>query len=111
MSNAVVAGLHHYLIEVLTTAEAGRIGRSDESQLEFATGQGRVVYTSNAGDFARLHAEWQRAGRTHAGIIILFDQRTPIGVQIRALLRMTKALTSTEMRNRLEYLGDWTVAS
>jgi hypothetical protein len=69
-------GLAGYLREkgydVLTTEEAGRSNRrlSDESQLEFAAEQGRVLLTFNHCDFAPLDTLWKTAGKRHAGILL-----------------------------------------
>jgi len=38
--------------------EAERLGDSDESQLGWATKEGRTLVTFNVADFARLHTEW-----------------------------------------------------
>ena len=40
--------------DVLTTAEARMLERSDPEQLEFAAQHGRVIFTHNIGDYARL---------------------------------------------------------
>ncbi len=93
---------------MLTAFEAGRREISDEEQLEFAASRGRAIYTSNVEDFARLHRGWLANGRHHAGIIVLTDQRTDVGIQIRALVRLCHEIESTSMRDRLEFLGNWT---
>ncbi len=55
--------------------EAGRAsqGISDEGQLVYASQSTRAVLTENARDFLRLDAKWKRAGRRHAGIIVVAD--------------------------------------
>ena len=42
-------------------------------------------FTQNTDDFAAIHGRWSNAGKAHSGIILLTDQRTPPGVQIRAV--------------------------
>ncbi|WP_242058682.1 DUF5615 family PIN-like protein [Microcoleus sp. FACHB-SPT15] len=42
-------------LNVVTVADAGRLGYPDEDQLIWATEQGRVIYSFNIGDFCRLH--------------------------------------------------------
>jgi hypothetical protein len=79
-------------------------GRSDEDQLAFAASEGRVLYTSNASDFCRLDTEWRLAGRRHGGIIVLTDQLSPIGVQLRALQVVASKFTQEDMMDRLEFL-------
>ncbi len=83
--SAVVLGLRARGVDLVTTYEAGRLGRSDEAQLTFATEAGRTIYTFNARDFARLHREFLESGREHAGIAIIPEQRYAIGEKIRQL--------------------------
>jgi hypothetical protein len=83
------------------------LGRTDEEQLAFASSLGRILYTANRSDFARLHAERMRAGATHAGIIIRVRQRMPVGAQIRALVAVNTLFGPGEMRSRLVYLDEY----
>jgi predicted nuclease of predicted toxin-antitoxin system len=53
---AVALGLRLRGIDVSTTVEERLTGATDEQQLAFATGQGRVLVTHDA-DFLRLHEE------------------------------------------------------
>ena len=57
-------GLRQRGMAVLTAAEAGLLGASDEKHLALARTQGRVILTQDD-DFLRLHA----AGVKHAGIV------------------------------------------
>jgi len=107
MHRAVLRGLRRNGIDVLTVHDADKRGLEDEEQLVFAAAEGRVVYSANVPDFSRLHAEWQRAGDHHAGIVVLSHQDTPIGVQIRALTRLAVTLDADTMRDRIEFLSDW----
>ena len=104
---SLVRGLRAGGIDVVTTAELGRLGADDDDQLRFATSQGRTIYTANLAHFPRLHTEWLRAGRHHAGIIVLPKQRTLIGVQVRALTRLLNAHSPETMRDHLEFLSRW----
>ena len=88
-------------MDVLTTAEAGNNGLLDPEQLAFAAGAGRVLYTFNVGDYAQLHAE----GRTHAGLILVPQQRAEIGVQLRALLSLYVQHDADAMRGALHFLA------
>jgi hypothetical protein len=91
-------------MDVVTAFEAGRSGFDDEAQLGFAT---RAERTADGGDFMRLHGEWMTAGRHHAGIILLPWQPAPPGLQIRALVKLARELTAEQMRDRVEFLGNW----
>lgn len=104
---SLVRGLRASGIDVVTTAELGRLGADDEEQLRFATSQGRTIYTANLAHFPRLHIEWVRAGRHHAGIILLPKQRMPIGAQVRALSKLADAHSPETMRDQLEFLSRW----
>jgi hypothetical protein len=57
--------------DVLTTQAAGRANRalSDESQLMYATEDGRAIFTHNIKDFVPLARQWAAAGRHHSGIL------------------------------------------
>jgi hypothetical protein len=102
--HAVIQGLRARGVDVLTTAEAGRLGSSDLEQLAFSTDQHRAIYTFNAGDFARLHRKYLEQGLDHHGIIVIPDQRYSVGEKIRRLARFVTSVERTDMANRLEYL-------
>jgi hypothetical protein len=102
---AIAVALRRARIDACTTPEAGRRGQSDESQLEWAAAQGRVLVTFNVAHFAELHATWLRQGRRHAGIVV--SSQRPIGDVVRRLLHLSGQLDGQSMRDRLEFLGDW----
>jgi hypothetical protein len=77
----------------------------DEDQLTFATQRGRVFFTHNRRDFARLHKEIISKGRSHAGIIL--SDQLPVGVLVRRLSNLCFQLIQEEMTSRLEFLGSW----
>jgi len=81
------------------------IGVTDIDQLAFAAGKGRSFFSYNRRHFAKIHYDWMKLKKSHAGMI-LSDQLT-IGVVLRRLMRLYFSLNSDEMRNRLEYLGAW----
>src|SRR4051794_35988506 len=107
MHHGLVHGLRDRGVDLVTVTEAGRRGLSDEEHLQFATAAGRVVYTGNVGDFARLHNQWVRNGIHHAGIIALVDRRTGLGLQIAALTRLSVTKDSAAMRDQIEFLSAW----
>jgi hypothetical protein len=84
----LIQALRRVGFDCVTVTEAGMRGQSDESQLSFSTEQSRVLFSSNVRDFRRLDTEWRRAGIRHAGIILLTDQLTLIGVRLRAFEEM-----------------------
>lgn len=96
--NAVARGLLLHGADVLTTAEAGRIGASDDEQLAFAARAGRVLYTQDA-DFLRLH----EARALHAGIAYARQGRT-VGDVVRGLLRLYDAGDPERMSGTVTFL-------
>src|SRR2546430_1442128 len=103
MDHGLVRGLRAAGLDVLTVTEAARRSLSDYDQLLYAASVGRVLYTCNVRDFPRLHASWVGGGSHHAGIIVLAEQATSIGVQIRALLRLSGARDAATMRDQIEF--------
>lgn len=75
--------------------------------MAFAAERGCVLYSHNTSDFHRLHAEWTRAGREHAGMILAPQQRFSVGEQLRRILRIGATASAEDMRNRIEFLGNW----
>lgn len=57
LNRRVTAELRRLGLDVLTTSEVANDELADDLQLQFATGQGRAIYTANVADFARIHAE------------------------------------------------------
>jgi hypothetical protein len=102
--HAVISGLRARGVDVLTSAEANQLGTSDADQLEFAKDQGRAIYTFNASDFARLHRECLEQGRSHAGIIVIPEQRYSIGEKIRRLAALVHSSTARSMTDHIEFL-------
>ena len=80
------------------------LNANDETQWSFATSRGYAIYTFNVGDYCRLHTEWLKAEREHAGIIIGAQQKFSVGEQVRRILRLRAQTSSDAMRNRLEAL-------
>ena len=62
----------------------------DEPILSAATAEGRIMVTTNIGDFAVLDGRWAAEGRTHAGIVFVTTSAFPqdrsfIGSVVNAL--------------------------
>ena len=107
MDSDLVAALRSRGTVVQTVLDAGLIEKPDDEQLAFAVANECVLYTFNVSDFYRLHTEWVRLGREHAGMILAPQQRFSIGEQLRRILRLRAAVTTGSMRNRVEFLGNW----
>ena len=87
---------------VLTTLEAGSLGKSDAEQLEFAVIQKRVLLTHNRVDFEILAKEYFEQNKTHYGIIIAV-RRLPNEMTQR-LLDVLNYTTADEMINQIRYI-------
>jgi len=106
LDRSLIAGARQLGFDCLSVATEGRWGLPDELQLEFAAAGGRAIFTSNVGDFVRLHYEWLTVARSHAGIIVLTEQTMPVGAQLRALAALAETFTKEEMCDRLVLLAN-----
>ena len=102
---AIAPALREAGVDANSTPETGRLGTSDQSQLEWAAAQGRTLITFNVAHFVALHTDWVAQGRSHAGIVVS-SQRT-IGDLLRRLIHLAETMDVDQMRNRLEFLSDW----
>jgi predicted nuclease of predicted toxin-antitoxin system len=68
VDDRIVRGLRQRGVDVMTAVWAGMTGKPDEEQLSYAFQTGSVLLTSDQ-DFLRLHLQWMREGKPHAGII------------------------------------------
>lgn len=103
----LVLALRMHNVDVATSLEAGMNRRKDEEQLEFATAQGRVIYSFNTSDFYHLHTLFLSQGNSHAGMVLAPQQQFSIGEQTRRLLKLIGAKSAEEMQNWVEFLGAW----
>ena len=107
MDGDLVRALRARGVDVEPANEVGMIEREDAEHLTYATGQGRVIFSFNIGDFCRLHAQFQAKQQSHAGIVVSGQQRYSVGEQMRRLLELIASKTADEMRDQLEFLSDW----
>ena len=52
-------------MDVTTALDENMISRGDERHLDYATQQGRVLFSFNRGDFYRLHTHYLSQGKSH----------------------------------------------
>jgi len=95
---AVVKGLRQRGADVLTVAEVGMLGASDEAHLRKAQGEGRVIFTQDD-DLLRLAA----TGAEHSGIVYT-PQHASIGEVIYGLMLIYQVMESEDMENHVEYI-------
>ena len=87
---------------VMTTQEAGHVGRTDAEQLAFATDQGRTILTHNRVDFEALARRYFEDKKSHSGIIIAV-RRHPKELARRVLI-LLNSLTADEIENQIRYI-------
>jgi len=107
MHRGLVRALRARGVDVITALDAGMIERKDEEHLNYATEQGRVLCTFNVGDFYRLHTDYVSRGETHAGMILMQQQRYSVGERMRRLLRLIASRSAEEMESWVEFLSAW----
>lgn len=101
----LIAALRSRGLDVATSLDTGMNARADEAQLIFASVHSRVLVSSNAGDFAALHHEWQKQGRAHSGIVIIPQQRYSTGEIVRRMLRLVSS--RFDVTNGIYYLSNF----
>lgn len=102
---SLITAFRHAGLDVITVLDIDRQSYSDEEQLIWATEQGRVIYSYNQRDFCRLHSKFLAAQRSHAGIILLQQQRYSIRQQLQALLKLSTTKLAEKMVNHLVFLS------
>ena len=85
--------------------EVGNAGLSDQEQLEYAAGQGRVLITCNAQDFVPVYLDWWNAGRHHSGIVT--SEQLEFGETLRRLMRLLETLSPSDMTDGIRNLGEF----
>jgi hypothetical protein len=105
MDSDLVVALRSRGIPVITAWEAGLREKPDEEQLAFASETGCVLYTFNVSDFYRLHTQWLNAGREHAGVILVRQQRFRLASSCAAFCVFERARGACE--NQAEFLSNW----
>ena len=107
MDRALVRALRARGVDVVTALEVGLIEKSDAEHLEFATAQGRALYSFNVADFYRLHTLYLKQGDHHAGMVLSRQQEYSVGDQMRRLLRIIAEVPPAGMRDRVIFLSAW----
>jgi len=107
MRRSLVKALRARGVDVITALDAEMIERKDVEHLDYATKQGRILCTSNVGDFYRLHTDYIGRDKPHAGIILMRQHHYSVGEQMRRLLRLIASRSAEEMENWVEFLSAW----
>lgn len=104
IKKALIQALRNADLDVITVADASRLGYCDEEQLIWATEHERVIYSFNVKDFCQLHGNFITQGKSHAGII-LAQQQYSVGQQLRGLLKLATDKSDTQMINQLVFVS------
>jgi len=107
MDRALVSALRARGVDIATALEERMIEQEDRDHLDYAAAQGRVLYTCNVADFFYLHTSFLAQGKSHAGIILVPQQRYSVGERMRRLLKLLNKKSEAEMRNSVEFLQAW----
>ncbi|MGV0106666.1 DUF5615 domain-containing protein [Nostoc sp. DSM 114160] len=106
-ARSLVLALQNRGVDVTTSLNLNRLGYTDEEQLRWATEQSLVLYSSNIRDFYRLHTDFLTKEQSHAGMILVQQQRYSVGELMRGILRLIAAKSAEEMHNQVEFLSSW----
>jgi hypothetical protein len=90
-------------VDLLTALDADMVDRADDEHLRKAADAGRVLYSFNIRDYARIPARWIAPGIDHAGIILTPRTKHSVGAQIARLLHIAASIAPAAMKNRLEF--------
>ena len=86
----------------ITTRDAAQLGKSDEEQLAYASGQYKAFLTHNRADFEYLARAYRESGRTHWGIVLAV--RRPPQEIVRHLLVILDHVTADELKDQVRYI-------
>jgi predicted nuclease of predicted toxin-antitoxin system len=102
---AVALGLRLRGFDVVTVRDTRRKGLSDFEQLQYAASENRAIFTFNVADFQKIHHEFLKGGMEHKGIIL--SKQLPIGIIVKALLKLLSRVTTAKVKNNIIWLSDW----
>lgn len=85
--------------DVITVKEASKKGFTDLEQIQYAASEKRVLFTHNIADFCKIHSGCVNKGYEHSGIIV--SKQLPIGVIVKALLRLLSSVNYGNIRNNI----------
>jgi predicted nuclease of predicted toxin-antitoxin system len=95
---AVAEGLKRRGIAAFSAKELGKLGMTDEEQLEIAIRKRAVIFTHDT-DFIKI-----AMNRNHCGIVYVHQQKMSTGDCIRKLKVLAETTSPKEMHNKLVFL-------
>jgi predicted nuclease of predicted toxin-antitoxin system len=96
---AIAAALRRRGIDVTTTVEVSLLSSPDESHLDHALDEGRVIVTHDS-DFLRI----DRLGTSHPGVAYCQQGERSIGQIVEMLELIWEVYSPDDMQNRVEFL-------
>ena len=97
---AIAEGLKRRGVKIWSARDAGKLGLSDEEQLEYAIKERAAIFTHDD-DFLSLVIESERE---HYGIIYVHQQHLSIGDCVRLLKAIVEITSPDEMCNQIQFL-------
>jgi predicted nuclease of predicted toxin-antitoxin system len=85
-------------VNAFSAKTLGKLGLTDDEQLEIAAQMGAVIFTHDA-DFLRLALK-----RGHGGIVFVHRQKYTVGECIRKLRLVAETKSVGEMENQIIFL-------
>ncbi len=109
LSGPVVGGaLREYGHDVLAADQSPELRELEDAELlRLAREEGRVLLTSNVGDFMEHITGWAQAGETHAGVIMVPYQvkKERFGLLIRSIQELLEDTSQEQWMDRIRWLG------
>ncbi len=95
---------------VITPRTAGTRGWDDSDHLQYAAQHGCTLLTKNPDDFRNLHSDWQAQGRSHGGILLVYqDNDVTKDMKPRAIVGAIGNLLASGLPivNEIHILNQW----
>lgn len=101
LHHAIATGLRRRGIDITTTSDAGLVGTTDESQLNYAIQNHRILVTSDT-DFLRIHSQ----SEFHFGIVYIRSElSSKTGLIIRFLEQLWNDKEPSELVQQLLFVN------
>lgn len=91
--------------KALHVLEAGRAGRSDEEQLEYAVQKKMTILTHNIRDFVKLAQTYSKLKKEHYGIVL--SAQIPFKELLKRTLHFLALNSREDVKNSLIWLQDY----
>ena len=96
--------------QVSTPRIAGTSGASDAEHVDYAARSSRTLLTKDPDDFVDLHHRWQALHRTHAGILLIYEDKDVSKNMSRAQIVLAidnLVASAVPIANEVHNLNQW----